>query len=284
MSEIKQNKKHVNIIAEIGINHNGDMDLCKQMIMLAKTAGCDYAKIQKRDPDTCVPENQKQKIRDTPWGKMTYLDYKKKIEFNEDQIKELFDYAIEIGVEFFASVWDIPSIDLMHKYTDIGKIPSALINDLELCKYARNKFRKLMVSTGMSTEEEIENCIEACNPDIIMHTNSCYPAPYNELNLKYILWLKNKYPNKKIYWSGHEYGLTTSFAAVGMGIDGIERHICLSHNDWGSDQSSSVEIVPGLFKLVTGVRDIEKAMKYEPQPRILFENELEKKQTLRPNK
>jgi len=274
----------VKIIAEIGINHNGNIETCKKMMQLAKYAGVDYVKIQKRTPELCVPEEQKYKQKMTPWGQMTYLDYKKKIEFNEDQIKELFDYAIEIGVEFFASVWDIPSIDLMHKYTDIGKIPSALINDLELCKYARNKFRKLMVSTGMSTEEEIENCIEACNPDIIMHTNSCYPAPYNELNLKYILWLKNKYPNKKIYWSGHEYGLTTSFAAVGMGIDGIERHICLSHNDWGSDQSSSVEIVPGLFKLVTGVRDIEKAMKYEPQPRILFENELEKKQTLRPNK
>lgn len=274
----------VKIIAEIGINHNGNIETCKKMMQLAKYAGVDYVKIQKRTPELCVPEEQKYKQKMTPWGQMTYLDYKKKIEFNEDQIKELFDYAIEIGVEFFASVWDIPSIDLMHKYTDIGKIPSALINDLELCKYARNKFRKLMISTGMSTEEEIENCIEACNPDIIMHTNSCYPAPYHELNLKYILWLKNKYPNKKIYWSGHEYGLTTSFAAVGMGIDGIERHICLSHNDWGSDQSSSVEIVPGLFKLVTGIRDIEKAMKYEPQPRILFENELEKKQTLRPNK
>jgi N-acetylneuraminate synthase len=139
-----------------------------------------------------------------------------------------------------------------------------------------------MVSTGMSTEEEIEECVNACDPDIIMHTNSCYPAPYEELNLKYILWLKNKYPTKKIYWSGHEYGLTSTFAAVGMGIDGLERHICLSHDDWGSDQSSSVEIVPGLFKLVKGVRDIEKAMKYESGPRILFENELKKKETLRP--
>jgi N-acetylneuraminate synthase len=135
----------------------------------------------------------------------------------------------------------------------------------------------------MSTEEEIEECINICNPNIIMHTNSCYPAPYEELNLKYILWLKNKYPNKEIYWSGHEYGLTTTFAAIGMGVNGVERHICLSHSDWGSDQSSSVEIIPGLFKLVKGIRDIEKAMSYEIGPRILFDNELKKKETLRPN-
>jgi N-acetylneuraminate synthase len=273
----------VKIIAEIGINHNGDISLCKKMMLLAKYSGCDYVKIQKRTPQLCVPNDQKNNVKSTPWGVMTYLEYKEKIEFNEEQIKELFDYANEIDIKFFASVWDIPSVDLMAKYTNIGKIPSALITDLELCKYARSKFDIFMVSTGMSTEEEIEECINICNPNIIMHTNSCYPAPYEELNLKYILWLKNKYPNKEIYWSGHEYGLTTTFAAIGMGVNGVERHICLSHSDWGSDQSSSVEIIPGLFKLVKGIRDIEKAMSYEIGPRILFDNELKKKETLRPN-
>ena len=274
----------VKIIGEIGINHNGDIKICKKMMLLGKFAGLDYIKIQKRTPVLCVPEEQKNKEKDTPWGKMTYLEYKEKIEFNEEQIKELFEYAKEINVEFFASVWDKPSVDLMCKYTNIGKIPSALINDLDLCSYARSKFEIFMISTGMSTEEEIEKCVDACNPDIIMHTNSCYPASYEELNLKYILWLKNKYPGKEVYWSGHEYGLITTFAAVGMGVDGLERHICLSHSDWGSDQSSSIEIVPGLFKLVKGVRDIEKAMKYDEGPRILFDNELKKKDTLRPNK
>jgi len=272
----------VKIIAEIGINHNGSIEICKKMMLLAKFAGVDYVKIQKRTPELCVPDEQKNKSKDTPWGKMTYLEYKEKIEFNEMQIKELYEYAKTIDIEFFASVWDIPSVDLMSKYTKIGKIPSALINDLELCAYARSKFELFMISTGMSTEQEIENCINVCNPDIIMHTNSCYPAAYEELNLKYILWLKQKYPDKKIYWSGHEYGLTTSFAAVGMGIDGIERHICLSHSDWGSDQLSSIEIIPGLFKLVKGIRDIEKAMQYDIGPRILFNNELKKKETLRP--
>jgi N-acetylneuraminate synthase len=274
----------VKIIAEIGINHNGSVEICKKMMLLAKYAGVDYIKIQKRTPELCVPEDQKNKEKDTPWGKMTYLQYKEHIEFNEEQIKELYDYSHEIGAEFFASVWDIPSVDLMCKYTKIGKIPSALITNLELCTYARSKFDLFMISTGMSSEEEIEACVNACNPDVIMHSNSCYPAPYEELNLKYILWLKKKYPTKKIYWSGHEYGLTTTFAAVGMGVDGFERHICLSHSDWGSDQSSSVEIIPGLFKLVKGVRDIEKAMVYDEGPRILFDNELKKKETLRPKK
>ena len=274
----------VKIIAEIGINHNGSVEICKKMMLLAKYSGVDYVKIQKRTPELCVPEDQKNKEKDTPWGKMTYLEYKERIEFNEEQIKELYEYAHEIGVEFFASVWDIPSVDLMCKYTKIGKIPSALVTDLELCAYAREKFEIFMISTGMSTEEEIEQCVAACDPDIIMHTNSCYPAPYEELNLNYILWLKQKYPTKQIFWSGHEYGLTTTFAAVGMGVDGFERHICLSHDDWGSDQSSSVEIIPGLFKLVKGVRDIEKAMAYPVGPRILFENELKKKTTLRPTK
>lgn len=272
----------VKIIGEIGINHNGSVELCKKMMTLAKYAGCDYVKIQKRTPELCVPEDQKNKKKETPWGTMTYLEYKNRLEFNEEQINELFEYSKKIEINFFASVWDIPSVDVMVKYTKIGKIPSALITDLELCKYARDKFETLMISTGMSTEEEIEVCVKVCDPDIIMHTNSCYPASYEELNLKYILWLKKKYPTKEIYWSGHEYGLITTFAAVGMGVDGIERHICLNHDDWGSDQSSSIEIIPGLFKLVKGIRDIEKSLKYEEGPRILFENELKKKETLRP--
>lgn len=275
----------VKIIAEIGINHNGDIELCKKMMRLAKDAGVDYVKIQKRTPELCVPEDQKNKPKDTPWGLMTYLEYKERIEFNEEQIVQLFEYAKSIDLEFFASVWDIPSVDLMCKYTKIGKIPSALITDLKLCAYARKKFSLFMISTGMSTEEEIEKCVSICNPDVIMHTNSCYPAPYEELNLNYLVWLKNKYPTKSIGYSGHEYGISTSMAVIPLILDGyIERHITISHQEWGSDQSSSIEIVPGLFKLVKATKDIEKAFKYPVGPRILFNNELKKKETLRPNK
>ena len=270
----------VKIIAEIGINHNGSMEECKKMIMLAKVSGCDYAKIQKRNPDVCVPEHQKTKPKSTPWGEMTYLEYKYKIEFNEDQIKELCDYSKEIGIEFFASVWDIDSARLMSKYTRIAKLGSASITDNELCKITRELFDFVIISTGMSTEEEIEIAVEHANPDVIMHTNSTYPCPVEELNLNYITWLKLKYPNKEIGYSGHEYGLVTTFAAVAIGSSCIERHITLDRNMWGSDQSSSIK-PDGLIKLVEGIRGIEKAMQYKPQKRILFEKENIKKTTLR---
>ena len=270
----------VKIIAEIGINHNGSMEECKKMIMLAKVSGCDYAKIQKRNPDVCVPEHQKTKPKSTPWGEMTYLEYKYKIEFNEDQIKELCDYSKEIGIEFFASVWDIDSARLMSKYTRIAKLGSASITDNELCKITRELFDFVIISTGMSTEEEIEIAVEHANPDVIMHTNSTYPCPVEELNLNYITWLKLKYPDKEIGYSGHEYGLVTTFAAVAIGSSWIERHITLDRNMWGSDQSSSIK-PDGLIKLVEGIRGIEKAMQYKPQKRILFEKENIKKTTLR---
>lgn len=269
----------VKIISELGINHNGSIEICKQLIMLSKVAGCDYVKIQKRNPDKCVPEDQKTKMRKTPWGEMTYLEYKWKLEFNEEQIKELVEYSNSIGIEFFASVWDLDSVDLMAKYSKIGKIASALITDLELCKYAREKFETLIISTGMSSEDEIEKCINACNPDIIMHTNSTYPCPAEDLNLNYIKWLKNKW-DKEIGYSGHEFGLVTTFAAVALGATWVERHVTLDHNMWGSDQSSSIE-PSGLLKLVKGIRDIEKACKYDPAPRIEFKGELEKKKSLR---
>lgn len=270
----------VKIIGEIGINHNGSVELCKRLMMISKGAGMDYVKIQKRDPDVCVPEAQKSKRRMTPWGEMSYLEYKKRVEFNEEQIKELLEYAKEIDINLFASVWDINSARLMAKYTKIAKIGSALITDLELCKFARDNFEFLIISTGMSTEEEVKRCIEVCNPDVVMHTNSTYPCPAGELNLRYIEWLREKYPEKEIGYSGHEYGLVTSFAAVAMGATWVERHITLDRTMWGSDQSSSIE-PSGIYKLVKGIRDIEEATKHAPQERLLFEGELSKRKSLR---
>jgi len=270
---------YAKIIAEIGINHNGSVDICKKLIDISYAAGCNYVKIQKRSPDLCVPENQKNIIKTTPWGQMTYLEYKHKIEFNEKQIIELIEYSKD-KIIFFASVWDIPSAEIMSKYTDITKIPSALITNLDLCKYARDNFKTLIISTGMSTEAEIENCIHACNPDVIMHTNSSYPCPIEDINLNYIKWLQNKYPTKPIGYSGHEYGLVPTFASVAIGAKWIERHITLDHNMWGSDHTSSLE-PSAVFKLVKGIRDIEKTMQYCPGPRKLFEQEKIKKDSLR---
>jgi N-acetylneuraminate synthase len=269
-----------NIIAEIGINHNGSIDICKKLISIAACAGCDYVKIQKRNPELCVPDHQKNIIKETPWGKITYIDYKKRIEFDENQLLDLMNYSNFLNIKFFASVWDKDSVDIMKKYTSIVKIPSACITDLDLCRCARFNFDKLIISTGMSNEEEINACVEACTPDVVMHTNSTYPCNVEELNLNYILWLKQKYPSIEIGYSGHEYGLVATFAAKAIGASWIERHITLDHNMWGSDQKSSLEPA-AIFKLVKGIRDIDSATQYKPQKRILFENEKIKKDILR---
>tara|TARA_B100000674_G_C37713236_1_gene856162 strand:- start:13 stop:852 length:840 start_codon:yes stop_codon:yes gene_type:complete len=275
----------VKIISEIGINHNGSIEKCKELIMLSKVAGADYVKIQKRNPDVCVPEHQKSKRRMTPWGEMSYLEYKYRVEFSEEQIKELVEYSNNLDINFFASVWDLDSVDVMAKYTKIGKIGSASITDLELCKYAREKFNFLIISTGMSTEEEIDKCVKICKPDVIMHTNSTYPCPVGDLNLRYIehmrdKWGKNSNLKAEIGYSGHEYGLVTTFAAVAMGCTWVERHVTLDRNMWGSDQKSSIE-PSGLIKLVKGIRDIESATKYKPGPRLIFKGEQSKRNSLR---
>jgi N-acetylneuraminate synthase len=274
------------IIAEIGINHNGDLGIAKKLIMLAKSAGCDYVKLQKRNPDVCVPEDQKTKIRQTPWGEMTYLEYKWRTEFNEDQYQEIHDFCKSIGIAWFVSVWDKDSVDFIktlndkNNYKSIMKIPSALITDLDLCKYAGSRCDTLIVSTGMSDEHEVLACINACNPDVIMHTNSTYPCPVDELNLNYITYLKKSHPGRDIGYSGHEYGLVTTFATIPMGCTWIERHITLDRSMWGSDQASSIE-PSGLFKLVKGIRDIESALSTPISPRTVFGGELTKQKSLR---
>lgn len=270
----------MNLIAEIGINHNGDIEICKKLIYLAKISGFNYVKIQKRNPDICVPELQKNKLKNTPWGEMKYIDYKKKIEFNENQIKELIQYSKELDIIFFASVWDKDSVDIMCKYCEYGKIPSALITNLDLCDYARKKFSTLIISTGMSTEEEIEKCVHICNPNVIMHTNSTYPSLEKELNLKYISWLKNKYKDKDIGYSGHESGIIPTLITIPLGVSWIERHITLDKDMWGSDQKASLD-PKEMFELCNNVNLVLSTLLYEPRPRILFASEFEKKKSLR---
>jgi len=267
------------IIAEIGINHNGDIDIAKKLIDVASISGCDYVKFQKRTPDICVPEDQKSKIKQTPWGAMTYLQYKHKIEFEEDEYDELYSYSNSKGIKMMASVWDVQSVDFMSEYGSVMKIPSALITNDELLRYARDNSSYLMMSTGMSTEDEIQHAMSVAKPDLVFHTNSTYPSPVEELNLRYISWLANKYPHAEIGYSGHEYGLTTTFAAVAMGATWVERHITLDRTMWGSDQMASVEPI-GLMKLVNGIRSID-AASGEYGPRKLFESELAKREALR---
>tara|TARA_B110000902_G_C14230041_1_gene558496 strand:- start:401 stop:1216 length:816 start_codon:yes stop_codon:yes gene_type:complete len=270
---------HINIIAEGGINHNGSVEIAKRIIDVSVVAGCDYIKWQKRTPELCVPEEQKGKPKSTPWGEMTYIDYKHKVEFGTEEYSEIFDYCRD-RIKCFASVWDKPSVDFMNPFTDIAKIPSALITDLDLCKYARDNFETLIISTGMSTEEEIEHCVHACHPDVIMHTNSTYPSPIDELNLRYINYLQNKWP-AEIGYSGHEYGLVTTFATIAMGATWIERHVTLDREMWGSDHLASVE-PQGLMKLVKGIRDINKSLG-DYGPREVLESEKSKRRSLRGN-
>lgn len=269
----------MNIISEIGINHNGSLETAKDLIRESKKAGANYVKIQKRNPDVCVPEHQKTKRRSTPWGEMSYLEYKHRLEFSEAQIKELCDYANGYGISFFASVWDTDSAKLMAKYTKIAKLGSASINNIELCELTRELFDFVIISTGMSTEEEIEAAVAAAKPDVIMHTNSTYPCPVDELNLRYIEHLKTKFGGE-IGYSGHETGLATTLAAVSLGATWIERHVTLDKTMWGSDQSSSIEISE-LTELVDGIRAIEQAIQYKPGPRMQFEGENLKRDSLR---
>jgi len=269
------------IIAEIGINHNGDVDIAKKLIDVASLAGCDYVKFQKRNPDVCVPEEQKSKMRETPWGTISYLDYKHKLEFGTKEYEEINAYCQHKKIGWFASVWDEDSVDFMTKFTSLSKIPSALITNNALLSYARSKSDYLMVSTGMSTELEISSCVSLAQPELIFHSNSTYPSPVNELNLNYIKWLRDNYPDKEIGYSGHEFGLVPTFAAVTLGATWIERHITLDRTMWGSDHMASVE-PGGLLKMTKGIRDIEKSLG-KGGPREVFGSELKKRESLRGN-
>jgi len=257
--------KKVYIIAEIGINHNGCLKTAKRLIDIAAASGCDAVKFQKRNPDACVPKHQKNVVRDTPWGEMTYLEYKHKVEFGQEEYDVIDSYCKQQNIAWSASPWDLDSLKFLEQY-DIPfiKIPSAMITNKKLIKAAGATGKKIIISTGMSTPKEIDWVVRElevyCNyKDIaILHCNSTYPAPIDELNLSCIQTLKEKYDKMEIGYSGHEFRLGTSVAAVYLGATIIERHVTLDRTMWGSDHMSSVE-PQGLFKLVSGIRELEQA-------------------------
>ena len=252
----------VYIIAEIGINHNGSLDIAKKMIDGAVFAGADAVKFQKRTPEICVPADQWLIERDTPWGRMTYIDYKRKTEFTMKQYFEIDQYCRQKGIDWFTSCWDIPSVDFIEQFdTPLYKIASACITDLELLAKIKETGKPVMISTGMSTIKEIDDAVNALGRENIMiaHATSTYPCKPKELNLKMIQTLKGLYPEIPIGYSGHETGLATTYAAVALGAGFIERHITLDRAMWGTDQAASVEIM-GLYRLVHNVRDIERSL------------------------
>lgn len=256
------------VIAEIGINHNGSVELAKQLIKGAKDAGADAVKFQKRSPELCVPKEQWNVERDTPWGRIRYIDYRRKVEFGVDEYAEIDGYCKALGIAWTASCWDEPSVDFIEQFAPpFYKMASASLTDLPLLRKARATGRPLMISTGMSTMEEIVTAVHAVGTHdaggqpklLIAHATSTYPCKVEELNLKMIETLKRCYPEVPIGYSGHETGLAPSLAAVAMGATFIERHVTLDRAMWGTDQAASVELV-GFERLVRDLRDIQQAL------------------------
>lgn len=249
------------LIAEIGINHNGDVENVFKLIDAAVDARFDAVKFQKRTPRICVPRDQWDVERDTPWGVMKYIDYREKTELGIDEFKAIDSYAREKGITWFASCWDGPSVDFMEEFdTPCHKIPSALVTKDDLLRKIASTGRPVLMSTGMSTMGQIRHAIEILDSDNFMlaHCTSSYPASYDELNLRMIHTLADEF-DCPVGYSGHEVGLATSTAAAALGATFIERHVTLSRAMWGSDQAVSVE-PQGMIRLARDIRLIESAL------------------------
>ncbi len=250
------------VIAEIGLNHNGDVELAKQLIDVAADAGADAVKFQKRTPEIATPEHMRDIPRDTPWGRMTYLDYRRRVEFDRDEYIEISDHALLRGLEWFASPWDEPSVAFLE---DLGvsahKVASASLTDTGLLQAVRDSGKTVILSTGMSTIEQIDAAIEVLGTErlLLMHATSTYPMEPAEANLRMIPALRDRYPGVPVGYSGHERGLQISLAAVALGAVAVERHITLDRTMWGSDHAASLEPT-GLQHLVRDIRVIEDAL------------------------
>lgn len=252
----------VYIIAEIGINHNGDINIAKKLIDAAVLAGCDAVKFQKRTPELCVPAEQANVMRETPWGLITYMEYRHRVEFGQEEYEKIDHYCKERNIAWFASCWDERAVDFINKFTPpCYKIASAGITNDNLLKFHRKWGKPIILSTGMANMPIIEHAIEVLGKDdlIVLHCTSTYPCKVEELNLKGIITLREKFPEIPIGYSGHEVGLSTSLAAAVLGACVIERHITLDRAMWGSDQAASIE-PQGFMRLVRDIRTVEKAM------------------------
>ena len=250
------------VIAEIGINHNGDLNIAKRMIDAAVHAGADAVKFQKRTPNIATPPEQQQQMRETPWGYITYLEYRYKVEFNKEQYGEIDAYCRQRNIPWMVSVWDEPSVDFMEQFdTPAYKIPSASLTDFNLIRKARATGKPLILSSGMSTMDQIKMGVAIAGEEnlLLMHCTSTYPCEPEELNLMMIQTLRNEFANLPIGYSGHEVVLVPSAVAVAFGACMVERHLTLDRAMWGSDQAASVE--PGGFeRLVKYIRVTEASL------------------------
>ncbi|MGO1746044.1 MAG: N-acetylneuraminate synthase family protein [Microbacterium gubbeenense] len=249
------------VIAEIGLNHNGSVEIAKQLIDVAADAGANAVKFQKRTPEIATPEHMRDTPRETPWGTMTYLEYRHRVEFGRDEYIEVGDYATMRGLEWFASPWDVPSVEFLE---DLGvvahKVASASVTDIEMLDALRETGKPVILSTGMSTMDEIDRAVETLGTNnlVILHATSTYPMEPEEANMRMIPVLRDRFAGVPVGYSGHERGLQISLAAVAMGAVAVERHITLDRTMWGSDHAASLE--PGGFAtLVRDIRIIEAA-------------------------
>jgi len=250
------------VIAEIGINHNGSVELAKKLIDGAFLAGADAVKLQKRTPERCVPPEQWDVERDTPWGRMTYIDYRRRMEFGVRELAALDRHCRERGVLWFASCWDEEAVEMMERFDPpCIKAASASLTDHGLLRAMRSTGRPLILSTGMSTLDEIDEAVVVAGRQelLLAHSTSSYPCPPSDLNLRMLDTLARRFPECPVGYSGHETGLAPTWAAVALGATFVERHITLDRALWGSDQAASVEI-GGFLRLVANIRDVEKSL------------------------
>ncbi len=238
--------KKIYLIGEIGINHNGSIKIAKKIINEAKKRGFDAVKFQKRNPDVSTPNKKKYEIRNTPWGNLTYLDYKKRIEFSEKEFDQISRYCKKINIDWFASAWDLDSLKFLKRYkTKYNKIASAMIKNIKLIEAVSKQKKTTLISTGMSSMKDVEKAVKIFKKNkckfILMHCVSSYPTKEEDLNLRMIGTLKKKF-NCEVGYSGHEKSVTPSLYAAVLGATFIERHITIDRTMWGTDQSASLEL------------------------------------------
>ena len=242
------------LIGEVGINHNGSLQIALDIIKMAKECGIDYVKFQKRSPSICVPESKRNEFRETPWGGMTYLEYKERIEFGKTEYDTIDDYCKKLGMEWSASCWDLESLEFLDNYdVPFHKVASAMITKLDYLEEVANRGKTTFLSTGMCELSDIDKAVDifkfkGCHV-ILLHSVSTYPAKESELNLLNIPMLKKRY-GLEVGYSGHESSVSPSFAAAVLGAIAIERHITLDRTMWGTDQSASLE-ESGIKQLVS---------------------------------
>ncbi len=244
------------LIAEIGINHNGDLDIAKQLIRKTKKAGFDAVKFQKRTPEVCVVPEQRDIERDTPWGRMTYMDYRYRVEFGKHEYEEIDRYCRELDIHWFCSAWDEESVDFLEQFDPVCyKVASACLTDDRLLSRIKNTGRPIILSTGMSCLEEVDHAVGILRGSelLLMQATSNYPCRDEEVNLFVIDTLRKRY-KLPVGYSGHEVGVTPSvMAVVGFDACAVERHVTLDRSMWGSDQAASLEW-RGMELLVRDIR------------------------------